>query len=453
MNTQSENKMATMPINKLLISMALPMVISMLVQALYNIVDSIFVAMINQNALTSVSLAFPLQTFMISMGMGIGVGMNALLSRCLGANDKKGVKDSALNGIFIMIFVYIIFLIIGIFSVEPFMRSQTENEDIVLGGVKYLKVICICSFGLFTQVTFERLLQSTGKTIFTMITQSTGAIINIILDPIFIFGLGPIPKMGITGAAVATVIGQCIAGCMAVFFNLKKNHEIDFSFKGFKPCPTTIKNILAVGIPSIIMASVGSVMTYGMNKILLSFENIGEDAATVFGIYFKLQSFIFMPVFGLNNGMVPIVAFSYGAKNSKRLLGVVKLSMLYAAAMMITGCIVMQLIPAQLLGIFKASDSLIKIGVPALRTISIHFVVAGVCIICLSVFQALGHGIISMIVSLTRQIVFLLPSAYLLSLTGNVNNVWFAFLIAEVASLTLSLVFFARIHKSVISKL
>ncbi len=448
--TIKENKMGTMPINKLLITMALPMIISMIVQSLYNIVDSIFVAQINEHALTSVSLAFPMQTFMISMGTGLGVGMNAVLSRCLGAKDNEGVKKAAMNGIFIAVIMFLIFVALGLFAAKPFMHSQTKEAEIANGGVTYLRIVCICSFGFFTQMTFEKLLQSTGKTLYTMITQSTGAIINIILDPIFIFGYAGVPKMGIAGAAIATVIGQCIAGVLAVIINLKKNHEIDFEFKGFKPHGKTIGNILSISIPSIIMASVGSVMVYGMNKILMGFTS---TAAAVFGVYFKLQSFVFMPVFGLNNGMVPIVAYSYGARNSERLIKTVKLSMVYAVGMMIAGFIIMQLFPTPMLMMFKASEEMLAIGVPALRTISIHFLFAGVSIICLSVFQALGKSMLSMFVSLTRQIVFLLPAAYLLSLTGNVNNVWFSFAIAEIASVSLSMIFFLNLNKKVIKNL
>ncbi len=447
-----ENKMAVMPVNKLLISMALPMIISMIVQAMYNIVDSVFVSKLSENALTAVSLAFPMQSFMLSMGIGIGVGMNAMLSRCLGAKDKEGVKSAALNGLFLIAIVYILFIFIGLFLTRPFMESQTNDVEILGYGCDYLRIVCLCSFGFFIQMSFERLLQSTGKTTYTMITQSIGAVVNIILDPVFIFGVPAlgIPKMATAGAAIATVIGQCIAGVLAIFFNLTQNHEIHFDFKGFKPNPKTIGTILSVGVPSIIMSSVGSVMVYGINKILMGFTS---TATAVFGVYFKLQSFVFMPVFGLNNGMVPIIAFSYGAHLKDRLKQTIKLSTIYAVLIMLIGLAVMQLFPDKMLAIFNASEEMLKIGVPALRIISLHFIFAGASIVALSTLQALGHGIKSMIVSLTRQIAFLLPSAYLLSLTGVLDNVWYCFIIAEIASLFLSQFFLRSIFKNVVDKL
>lgn len=439
MSQNKENKMGTMPVNKLLISMALPLMISMLVQALYNIVDSIFVAKLSEDALTAVSLAFPLQSLLISLGTGLGVGINAILSRNLGAKNSEGVHKAALNGLFITCIIYIIALLIGLFAIDAYMQAQTKIQSILEYGDQYLKIICIFSFGFLAQITFERLLQATGKTIYTMCTQMTGAIINIILDPIFIFGLGPVPRLEVTGAAVATVIGQCIAGALAIFINLHKNHEISFKLKGFKPELNYIRQILFIGIPSILMASIGSVMTFGMNKILLGFTS---TAAAVFGVYFKLQSFIFMPVFGLNNGMVPIIAYSYGAKRKDRMMKTIKLSMMYAFCLMLIGLAAMQFIPDVLLSFFNASESMLKIGVPALRTISLHFLFAGFSIIMLSVFQALGYGVLSMSVSFMRQIVFLLPSAFVLSLTKNINNVWFSFLIAEAAAVTVSLIMF-----------
>jgi putative MATE family efflux protein len=439
MSETKENKMGTMPVNKLLISMALPMMISMLVQAMYNIVDSVFVAKISENALTAVTLAFPLQTLLISMGTGLGVGMNAILSRNLGAKNMQGVKKAALNALVLTAIVYIIALLIGLFAVDAFLRSQTDITEIIEYGDQYLRIVCIFSFGFLTQMCFERMLQATGKTIYTMVTQMTGAVINIILDPILIFGLLGAPKLGIRGAAIATVIGQCIAGVMALVINLKKNHEIDFSLKGFIPEWSVIKQILYIGVPSIIMSSIGSVMTFGMNKILLGFT---PTAAAVFGVYFKLQSFIFMPVFGLNNGMVPIIAYSYGARRRDRMMKTIKLSVMYALCLMIIGLAVMQIFPKQLLALFSASDDMVRMGVPALRTISLHFVFAAFSIICLSTFQALGYGLLSMSVSIMRQLIFLLPSAYILSLTGNVDNIWFSFLIAEGMAVVTSLMLF-----------
>lgn len=445
-----ENKMGTMPVNKLLVSMAVPMMISMLVQAMYNIVDSVFVAMVSEEALTAVSLAFPLQSLMISVCSGLCVGMNALLSRYLGAKDSDGVNKSALNGLFLVLIGYILFLITGLFFIPAFMYAQTSIESIAQQGIVYTRIVSIFAFALFAQMSFERLLQATGKTIYTMFTQITGAVINIILDPILIFGLCGLPKMGVAGAAIATIIGQSIAAIMALTFNLKKNQEIHLHFKGFSPNPHTIGKLLSIGIPSILMASMGSVMTFGMNKILMSFTS---TATAVFGSYFKLQSFIFMPVFGLNNGMVPIVAFSYGARNRERLVKTIKLSILYAVAIMLIGLFIMQVFPDKLLMLFNASETMLSIGVPALRIISVSFIFAGVSIVSLSVFQALGHGVLSMLVSFMRQLIFLLPSAYLLSLTGNVDNVWFSFIIAEVISVSLSLLCMRHLYKKVIKNL
>lgn len=442
-----ENKMGVMPVDKLLLSMSLPMMISMLVQALYNIVDSIFVSRINENALTAVSLAFPIQSLMIALGVGTGVGVNALLSRFLGKKDFEKVDKTAVNGVFLALVNYIIFLLIGIFVTAPFYLSQTDDAQIITYGKQYLTIVCCCSFGMYAQFIFERLLQSTGKTIYTMITQSTGAVINIILDPIFIFGYLGVPRMGVAGAAVATVIGQITAGIMAFLINKKKNKEINLKFRGFRPDRQSICQIYQVGIPSIIMQSIGSVMTYGMNQILLAFTS---TAAAVFGVYFKLQSFVFMPVFGLNNGMVPIVAYNYGAQKKDRLVKTVKLSILYAMCLMIAGFLVFQIFPEQLFAMFDASETMLAIGVPALRIISCSFLLAGFCIICGSMFQALGNGVYSMIVSIARQLLVLLPVAWLLSLTGEVIYVWWAFPIAELMSLGLSVFFLIRINRRII---
>ncbi|MGN1317778.1 MAG: MATE family efflux transporter [Lachnospirales bacterium] len=451
-----ENKMATMPVGKLLLSMALPMMISMLVQAMYNIVDSMFVAQIDpagdpiKPAFSAISMVFPLQTFMISVGTGLGVGINAILSRYLGAKDSNGVNRTALNGIFLAFIGYIIFLIIGIFAVKGFMRFQTTDEKTIMYGTQYLRIICVFGFGFFTQMTFERLLQATGKTIFCMITQMTGAIINIVLDPILIFGLLGAPRLEMMGAAIATVIGQCCAAILAVIFNFKINKEIPFKIKGFRPSSHTMLKILYIGIPSILMASIGSIMTLGMNKILIGFSSI---AVAVFGAYFKLQSFIFMPVFGLNNGMVPIVAFSLGARKKDRLIKTIKYSVAFAFLLMLIGFTIFQTSADKLLLIFNADENMLKMGVPALKTISYSFLVAGFCIINLSVFQALGNGILSMAVSFMRQLVVLLPTAYLLSRTGVLEYVWYSFLIAEIASVTLSGLGLRYMYKKVISKI
>lgn len=445
-NTQ-ENKMGAMPVNRLLISMSLPMMISMLVQALYNIIDSIFVSRINENALTAVSLAFPLQSLMIAFGVGTGVGINALLSRALGEKDSEKVNKAAVNGIFLDGVNFVIFLLIGLFATTPFYLSQTGDAEIFSYGKQYLSIVCCCSLGMFTQFVFERLLQSTGKTFYTMLTQGMGALINIILDPVFIFGYFGLPAMGVAGAAIATVIGQTVAGIAAVVINLKKNTEIKLQFRGFRPDMAIIGEIYKVGVPSIIMQSIGSLMTYGMNQILLAFTS---TAATVFGVYFKLQSFVFMPIFGLNNGMVPIVAYNFGAGNKERLTRTVKLSMVYAVCLMAAGFLVFQIFPAQLFAMFDASQTMLAIGVPALRIISLSFVLAGFGIVSGSVFQALGNGVYSLIVSVARQLLVLLPVAFLLSLTGNLNAVWWAFPIAELVSFGVSVFFLIRIYRGVI---
>ncbi len=447
---KKENKMGTMPVNKLLINMSLPMMISMLVQALYNIVDSIFVSRIDENALTAVSMAFPIQSLMIAIGVGTGVGVNALLSRALGEKDYHKADKTAVNGIFLSAISYLVFLVVGIFVTIPFYLSQTSDAQIIDYGKQYLTIICCCSFGMYTQFIFERLLQSTGRTFHTMITQGTGAIINIILDPIFIFGYLGMPRMGVAGAAVATVMGQVIAGIMAIIINVKKNTDINLHLKGFKPDAKIIGQIYQVGVPSIIMQAIGSVMTYGMNKILISFSS---TAVAVFGVYFKLQSFVFMPVFGLNNGMVPIIAFNFGAGARDRMVQTLKYSIFYALGLMAAGFLIFQIFPAPLFALFDASQSMLAIGVPALRIISVSFLFAGFCIVCGSLFQALGNGVYSMIVSIARQLLVLLPAAYLLSLLGEVSYVWWAFPIAELMSLAVTIFFLLRINRKVIKQM
>lgn len=444
---RKENKMGIMPVNRLLISMSLPMMLSMLVQALYNIVDSIFVSRIDENALTAVSMAFPIQSLMIALGAGTGVGVNALLSRSLGEKDYEKADKTAVNGVFLYVLSYLVFLIIGLLVTTPFYLSQTTDAQIIDYGKQYLTIICCCSFGMYTQFIFERLLQSTGKTIYTMVTQGTGAIINIILDPIFIFGYFGVPRMGVAGAAAATVVGQIIAGIMGIIINEKKNTDIKLRLKGFVPDVKIIGQIYMVGIPSIIMQAIGSVMTYGINRILIAFSS---TAVAVFGVYFKLQSFIFMPIFGLNNGMVPIIAYNFGAGKRDRLIRTLKYSIMYAVGLMAVGFLIFQVFPTPLFALFDASEAMLAIGVPALRTISFSFLFAGFCIICGSLFQALGNGVYSLIVSVARQLLVLLPAAYLLSLAGEVKYVWWAFPIAEVASLTVTIFFLIRINKKVI---
>ena len=450
MEQPKENKMGTMPVNKLLVTMSLPMVISMIVQALYNIVDSIFVSRLSEDALTAVSMAFPMQNLMISVAVGTGVGINAMLSRALGEKKFEAANKTAENGIFIEVLGYVLFLLIGIFVTKPFFLAQAGAGDIANMGIEYTRICLLLSFGIFFQFGFERILQSTGRTIFTMITQSTGAIINIILDPILIFGLFGMPKMGVAGAAIATVTGQICAAILAITFNLTKNPDVHISFKGFKPQIIFVKNILSVGIPSIIMSSVGSAMTFGMNKILITFSS---TAVAVFGVYFKLNSFVFMPVFGLNNGMVPIVSYNYGAQNKKRLTKTIKLAIMYAVCIMFIGIMLFQFIPDVLLKLFDASDHMLEIGIPALRVISLSFAFAGICIVISSSLQALGHGFLSMMISITRQLIILLPSAYILAKFGGIHAVWWSFNIAEIASLTLSLLFFKHMYNKIIKHL
>lgn len=452
-----ENKMGVMPVRKLLITMAAPMILSMLVQALYNIVDSAFVSRISQDALTAISLAFPMQSLMIAVATGTGVGINAMLSKSLGEKDEKNVRLAARNGVFLAVCSYVLFLIAGLFGARAFFEAQGVSESIVDQGTKYLSICLVYSFGIFVEITFERLLQSTGKTIYTMFTQMLGAIINIVLDPILIFGLFGLPKLGIAGAAIATVAGQIIAGIAAVLANQLKNKEINVNPKGFRPHGKTIKRIYSVGIPSILMVAISSVMTFTLNKIFINGfpevigveSTVGTTAVAVLGIYFKLQSFIFMPIFGLNNGMVPIVAYNYGARKRSRVTGTIKLGVGFAEGMMFIGFLAFQFASLALLQIFKVPDNaeaMYAIGVPALKIISVHFLVAGFNIVCSSVFQALGNGVYSLIISVARQIVVLIPAAFLLSLAGNVALVWWAFPIAEVMSLVLSSIFLKRIY-------
>lgn len=442
---KEENKMGVMPIPKLLITMSLPMMISMLIQALYNIVDSMFVAQLSENALTAVSLAFPIQSLMIAIAAGTGVGINALLSRNLGEKDFTGADRAAKNGIFLAIVSCIIFAILGVSGSHFFFAIQTDNQQIVDYGTQYLSIITFFSVGIFLQITFERLLQSTGRTIYNMIAQGTGAIINIILDPILIFGWFGLPRLEVVGAALATIIGQIIALTMSIFFNHTKNKEINLSMRHFRPHKRTISVIYKVGIPSIIMQSIGSVMTFGMNKILLMFSS---TAAAVFGVYFKLQSFIFMPIFGLNNGMIPIIAYNYGARNKERIKQTAKLSIIMAIGIMFVGLIIFQTCPRFLLAtLFDASDHMLEIGVPALRIISLSFLFAGFCIIAGSVFQALGNGVYSLIVSVARQLLVILPVAYLFAKVFGLSMVWWSIPIAEIVSLTLSAVLLKRIYR------
>ncbi len=436
--TLRENKMGTMPENKLLLSMAVPMMISMLVQALYNIVDSIFVSRICEDALTAVSMAFPWQNIVIAIAVGFGVGINALLSRALGQKNAERVNQVAVNGLLLAGLSYLLVLVAGLLGIRAYMRTQTDIESIVNYGITYLNICILCSFGVFVEITFERFLQATGRTVYSMITQLAGALTNIILDPILIFGLLGFPKLGIAGAAWATVIGQCVGAVVAVTLNHFKNPEVHLRLRHIRPNGRLMGEITAISIPSIIMSCISSLTCFVMNMILIAYSS---TAVAVFGVYFKLQSFVFMPVFGLNNGMVPIIAYNYGAQKPERIHKTIRLGMAYAVAIMAVGLLVFQLIPKQLLLMFDASDAMLGIGAPALRIMSLAFVFAGVGIASSSACQAFGYSVYSMLISIARQIVVLIPAAYLLSLTGVLRSIWFAFPIAEIVSLFLSLFF------------
>jgi len=445
-----ENKMGVMPVGRLLVNMSLPMMASMLVMALYNVVDSMFVSRISENALTALSMAFPVQNLMIAISVGMGVGLNAVLSRALGAKDEKAVARAAANGVFILLICAAAFMLAGATLVRPFFTAQTDIAEIVESGVTYTTIVTVGSLGLFMQILFERLLQSTGRTTLTMVSQITGAVINIILDPILIFGLLGMPKMGVAGAALATILGQWIGAGVGLYLCLKKNPEIRLSMRGFRPSGDMIRRVMTIGVPSVIMQSIGSVMTFMMNQILIAFS---ATAVAVFGVYFKLQSFIFMPIFGMNNGTVPIVAYNYGARRADRMMQAIRYSITAAVSIMIVGTLIFHCATEQLLSIFDASDEMMRIGVPALRIISLSFPVAGFCIGCGTVFQALGYSVYSMINSLVRQLVVLIPCALVIGkVTGDVTMVWYAFVIAEIFSLALSILFFRRIQRNVISK-
>ena len=445
--SESENIMGTMDVNPLLIKLSIPMMISMLVQALYNVVDSIFVARVSENALTAVSLAFSLQNMMFAVGIGTGVGVNALLSKSLGEKNQSRANKTAENGLFLALCSYLVFLVLGLTVVRPYFYAQTADADIAEQGIRYLTICCVLSLGMFMQVMNEKLLAATSRTTLSMISQLVGAIVNIILDPIFIFGYCGEALSGTTGAALATVIGQFCGAGVSFYLNLRKNPDIQLDFKGFRPSAEAIKRIYVVGLPSIAMQCVGSVMTFLMNQILMAFT---ATAVAVFGVYFKLQSFVFMPIFGMNNGMVPIISYNYGARRPERVKKTIRLAVFYAECIMLVGFCIFQFLPDKLLGLFAASDAMLAIGVPALRIICPHFLLAGAGIVLSSVFQALGNGVFSLTVSICRQLVVLIPAAWLLSRTGEVNMVWWAFIIAEVVSLALSLVFMARINRTVI---
>lgn len=449
-NPLQENKMGVMPVGKLLTSMALPMIISMLVQALYNVVDSVYVSQVSESAVTALSLAFPVQNLQIGFATGIGVGVNSLLSKSLGEKNQEAANRAAGNGMVLMFIATGMFMLFGIFGTRAYFEMQSDVLETVEGGIDYTRICCLFCLGSFMQILSERLLQSTGRTVYTMITQATGAIVNIILDPIFIHGWFGIPTMGIAGAAVATVIGQWVGALLGLYFNEKHNPEVHFGRRYARLNGQTVRTILTVGIPSIIMTGIGSIMNFGMNQILQGFA---ETATSVFGIYFKLQSFFFMPLFGINNATISIVAYNYGARKPERITKTLKLACGAALTVMVTGLLAFQFFPDLLLSLFNPSENFLVIGRAALRTISWSFPVAAVCIALGASFQALGNGMYSTITSLCRQLLVLLPVAYLMSLTGEVNNVWLAYPIAEVVSGALTLVFYLRIYRQKISPL
>lgn len=430
------NIMGAMPVPKLLLHMGLPMMISMLVQALYNVVDSIFVSRISEHALTAVSMAFPMQNLIVSFAVGIGVGINALLSKALGAGDPERANRAARNGALLQAASYVIFLLLGLFATGRYMRAQTNIPEIIQYGVDYLRVVLIFSFGVFTQITFERIHQATGRAKYAMYTQLVGAVFNMIFDPILIFGLLGFPALGIAGAAWATVGGQILGALVGLWLCVKKNPEISMDFRGYRPDGEMLGEMCRISIPSIAMSAIASVMTFVMDIILHAFSS---TAVAVFGVYFKLQSFALMPVFGLNNALVPTVAYNYGANMPRRVNQAVKYGMLYASCLLFVGFVLMQSIPDKLLLLFDAKEYMLSIGVPALRIISTHFLIAGIGIACSASCQAFGFGVYSLVISCVRQLVALVPAAWLLSFTGRLELIWLAFPIAEIVSVSISL--------------
>lgn len=444
-----ENKMRTQPVGRLLFGMALPLALSMLVQAIYNVVDSIYVSRISESAVTALSLAFPVQNMLIGCGLGIGVGVNSLMSKSLGEGNRDHANLAAGNGAFLVVVMTACCVLFGLFGARPYFEMQSDVAQTVEGGTTYITICCLFSLGVMTEFLGERLLQASGRTVFTLFTQGTGAILNIVLDPVFIFGFAPlgIPAMGIAGAAVATVIGQWVAAAMSVFFNFKFNRDVQFALRYGKPNRAVMKMILAVGIPTAIMMAIGSVMNFGMNQIFLSFPEYGETPAAVFGVYFKLQSFVFMPVFGLNNATITLLAYNYGARLPERMLKTLRTAICSALCIMVLGTLIFQFLPEMLLAPFDPSESFLELGVVALRVVSLSFPMAAVGIVFSGCFQGLGIGIYSTVASLCRQLVVLVPAAWALSLTGAINSVWWAFPISEAVSLALSLLLFKRLYR------
>lgn len=445
----SADKMGSTPMLRLILSMSLPTMFSMIIQAMYNIVDSVFVSSLGQDALTALSLAYPLQLMTISVAVGTGVGINSFISRRLGEKNQELANNGAANGIFISIISWLVFLLVGIFLTVPFFKLFNPTPGVMKYGVDYTSIILIFSVGVMVEIAIEKVLQATGNMIFPMIFQLIGAVSNIVLDPLFIFGIGPFPRMEVAGAAVATVIGQILAMLFAIYIFFFKKHAVQVHVRNFKPSLKIIKNIYAVGFPSIIMQSISSVLVVGLNAILMGFS---EAAVSVHGIYYKMQSFVFMPVFGLNQGLMPIMGYNFGAKNKDRLHSAIRYGCIIAAFIMLCGTVIFWVFPAQILSLFNANDDILNMGIKAMRFISLSFLPAAIDIIFSTTFQAVGKGFSSMILSLLRQLVFILPAALVLSNFG-VNAVWFAYPIAEVGALIVAIFLYTRINKKVFSKL
>lgn len=449
-NTLQENKMGVMPVGKLLVNMASPIIVSMLVTAMYNIIDSIYVAQVSESAVTALSLAFPINNLQIAAALGIGIGVNAHVSKSLGEGNQKAVDQAAGNGVFLVLVLSALFAVFGIFGVRPYYTAQSHIQETVEGGIAYTSICCIFSWGIFMEILGERLLQSSGRTVYTLVSQGLGSIINIVLDPIFIYGQLGVPAMGVAGAAIATVIAQWCGALLTIFLNVKFNADVHFHFSNLRPRRESLAPILAVGVPTFVMNGIGSVMTFGLNQILQSFQ---ETATGVLGVYFKLQSFFFMPLFGVNNATISIIAYNYGAKKPERIVKTLKTTFCTGLAVMLVGLAAFQVGPQFFLGMFNPSDAFLEMGCKALRIISLSFPMAAIGVMLSASFQALGNGTDSAIVSISRQLVVLLPAAYLLSLSGDVNLVWWAFPIAEVASAAVTLILFRRLYRKKIKPL
>lgn len=445
-----ENKMGVMEIKKLIMTMSLPIMISMLVQALYNIVDSMFVARVSDNALAAVSLCYPIQMIIVAVACGTAVGLNALLSRYLGQKKPKEANQVALHGILLAIVNWLIFAIIGIFFSEAFLRLFSTDQEIVAMGISYMKICTIFSFGVFMQITYERIMQSTGNTVYNMIIQGVGALVNIMLDPIFIFGMLGLPAMGVTGAAIATVIGQIVAMLLGIIITQTKIKEVQIHLREFHLELRMIKDMYRIAIPAILMQSIMSFMTVFMNMILVTFS---ELAVSAFSIYFKLQQFVFMAVNGMNNALIPIISYNFGAKKKQRILDSIHFSLIVACVIMIAGTIIFQCFPQQLMYLFDENEEMMNIGVPALRIISLSFIFAGISLVLSAVFQSVDHANKSLMITLLRQMVLLLPIVYLLANQFGLNALWWAFPITEAAVSILAYIYLKIVKAKTIMKI